>query len=74
MNKPLIQVPDRYSRNDKRRAYREFWAEWLWYARHGAIKAHGDPVPAGARGWWPPRVGSGADRKPVTVAASRCCW
>jgi predicted Zn-dependent peptidase len=35
-----------YELEDEDAKYREFWAEWLWYRRHGATKQHSDPVPA----------------------------
>jgi len=35
-----------YALEDRDAQYREFWAEWCWYRRHGATKQHSDPVPA----------------------------
>lgn len=35
-----------YALEDRQSAYREFWAEYNWYRRYGALPPHADPVPA----------------------------
>lgn len=35
-----------YELEDEQGALREYWAEYGWYRRHGAIMRHTDPVPA----------------------------
>lgn len=35
-----------YDLEDEQAAFREYWAEYGWYRRHGGIMRHTDPVPA----------------------------
>jgi len=35
-----------YALEDQDSAYRDFWAEYNWYRRYGAVAQHSDPVPA----------------------------
>ena len=35
-----------YELEDEDSEYRDFWAEYKWYLRHGALMQHTDPVPA----------------------------
>ena len=35
-----------YELEDEDAQYREFWAEYNWYRRYGAVSRHTDPVPA----------------------------
>ena len=35
-----------YELEDEDAQYREFWAEYNWYRRYGAVSSHTDPVPA----------------------------